>query len=348
MPSSPGQLANMRRPSTRSLSVSTSMRFHGLYNGMAASDNDDSMHETLTITTDNSSSASHDSQATLHTTATASSPRPPMFVQELHPFAPETIVLLHVLFSCSLEWKQVAPKLTEYHLLIPDLPCHSQSKNTARRDDFSPELCVEHVAELIRERAHDGRAHIVGLSTGGVVAHLLTARYPDLVRSVFISGAWPSGGIRAIGTRSPRIIYSALWALLHSPGYLFFKASGLGGEYQNDELLAEVKRNGSSRLIKGMDLPSFTVDKLQGVAQAGKRICLVAGGKGHDNQGEMAEAARWLREYGIEECGGEVAAFVVRDAIHAWNLQSPVVFARGIQCWIEERRMPAEFELVPL
>lgn len=270
--------------------------------------------------------------------------------EEQNPFAPETVVLLHVLYSCGLEWKEVLPKLPSYHLLVPDLPCHSGSRGVCRREDFSFELCADLVAELIRARAHDGRAHLVGLSSGGFVAMELLRRHPELVagRGALVSGAWPYTGPRRTVANHPRLAYSALWSVLHTPGYMFFKASGLGGEYQNDELLAEIKRNGSSRLAKAASTAGWDKSRLREVARAEVRICFVAGGKGFDNPEEARQAAEYVRS---EREGGklkqfEARAFVVREAIHAWNLQHPLLFAKGIESWIERRPMPAEFESV--
>lgn len=268
--------------------------------------------------------------------------------EEQNPFAPETVVLLHVLFSCGLEWKPVLPKLPSYHLLIPDLPCHSRSRDVCRREDFSFELCADHVAELIRTQAHDGRAHLVGVSSGGFVALEMLRRYPELVagRSALVSGSWPyTGPVRTVASY-PRVMYTALWSILHSPGYFFFKASGLGGEYHNDELLAEIKRNASSRLAKAASTLAWDENRMREVARAGVRVCIVAGGKGIDHLEDARQAAKCMRS---ESEGGELEhsetqAFVIRDAIHSWNLQFPQLFAKGIESWIERRPMPAEFE----
>lgn len=65
--------------------------------------------------------------------------------------------------SSHLEWKHIWPKLAEYHLLIPDLPCHSKSRNVCKKEEYSVGLCANAVADMIREHAHDGRAHIVGV-----------------------------------------------------------------------------------------------------------------------------------------------------------------------------------------
>ena len=49
-------------------------------------------------------------------------------------------------------------------------------------------LSVRLLAEVIRERARDVKAHVVGLSLGAHVALGLTCQHPELVNAVFISG----------------------------------------------------------------------------------------------------------------------------------------------------------------
>lgn len=263
-----------------------------------------------------------------------------MWFAEMNPFAPETIIMIHILFSCHLEWKQVWPKLAEYHLLVPDLPCHSRSKGVCRKDEFSVELCADLLADLIRSRAHDGRAHVVGLSTGGFIAMELIRRHPDVVASAMICGACPAKGMRAKSAEHPRLTYAALWSILHSPGYMFFKASGLGGEYQNNELLSEIKKNGSARLLKAAAPADWKDDRLN-FGNSGIPLCFVGGGK-FDSASDCQRAVDILRSQGG---GVDIPLYMVRDGIHAWNLQFPLVFARGIRAFIEGRPMPPEFEV---
>ena len=121
-----------------------------------------------------------------------------------------------ILVSCHLEWKHIWPKLAEYHLLIPDLPCHSKSRNTCQKQDYSVGLCADLVAEMVRGHAHDGRAHVVGMGTSGFIVLDIVRRHPEVVASGFVSGAWPQKGARLAIAKHPRLLYAGLWSILHS------------------------------------------------------------------------------------------------------------------------------------
>lgn len=229
---------------------------------------------------------------------------------------------------------------------MPDLPCHSRSKRVCRREDFSIERCADHVAEMIRAHAHDGRAHIVGISAGGGRTALqLAMKYPELVKSVFDSGAWPVTGFRLTVEKSPRLMYLGLWTLLHSPAGKtnFFKATGLGGEYYNDELFSEIRGNVSSRLAQANVAVDWDYDILEQIGEAGVRVLFVAAGT-HDSPTLARKAGQAVNS----QDNGEAYVYTITDAAHAWNLQQPALFAKSIRCWIERQPMPSEFKELSL
>ncbi|KAI3394896.1 hypothetical protein diail_2131 [Diaporthe ilicicola] len=309
----------------------------------------------------------------LHTVMTGSSEtmisaKRPMFFLEMNPFAPVSVVLLHmlccspglssciaacypleILVSSHLEWKHIWPKLAEYHLLIPDLPCHSKSRNMCKKEEYSVGLCADVVAEMIRDHAHDKRAHLIGVGTGGFIALDIVRRHPEVVTSAFVSGTWPQKGMRLTITKHPKLLYAGLWSILHSPGSLFFKMSGYSGEYHNEELLSAIKRNGSSCLSEAGCAYAGEWQEGQFVETglADKRLCMIAGGKQDDPDG-VREAAKLLKSQSNGGEGSATCAYQVREAILAWNLQFPPLFAKAIQCWIERLPMPDEFEGMPL
>jgi len=89
-------------------------------------------------------------------------------------------------------WRDHMARLTGLHCLAPDLPGHGESN---RQPWVSLEATARDVADLIEARVPARRAHVVGLSVGGAVAHTLLATRPELLGRVVIDGAgalpWP-------------------------------------------------------------------------------------------------------------------------------------------------------------
>lgn len=264
-----------------------------------------------------------------------------MWFKMMNPYAPVTVVMVHLLFSSHLEWAHVWPKLTEYHLLIPDLPQHSRSRAIK---PFNFALACDLLADMVRKHAHNGQAHFVGISTGGFIAQEMARRHPDVVLSVFASGCCPLKGARILTSQYPRLLHYGLVALLNSPNQWFLKISRWCPELQNSALLGEVKANADKRLSQNgtRDTGAFQDAAVEEIAKMGIRIAMIAAGQQDDVAEHFATAAKY-RELNHGE-GQRSCAWVVRDAVHAWNMQYPELFARGIKAWIEGWIMPAEFE----
>lgn len=102
----------------------------------------------------------------------------------------ETIVMLHGNSVAGWMWQPQVERLPDRHLLTPDLPGLG-SRNAMVWPGMA--AAADDVAELIRERAIDGRAHVVGLSLGGFVSVYLVQRHPELVRSCMVTGVALAG-----------------------------------------------------------------------------------------------------------------------------------------------------------
>ncbi|KAK8013851.1 hypothetical protein PG990_007147 [Apiospora arundinis] len=267
-----------------------------------------------------------------------------LFFISLNPLAPVTVVMLHVLFSSHLDWAHIWPKIPEYHLLIPDLPQHSRSKHVR---PFSFALAADLVADMIRKHAHDGHAHIVGMSTGGYITLELIRRHPDVVQTAFISGvSYIQEGWQNLSRQYPKMMYLGLSALLYSPSGMLLKATGWAPELQNEELLKEIRKNTTSSLsTSGVgDTYRFGREEVADAGKQNKRIAVIAGGK-QDNIEGVHEVGRLLKSLGHGP-GEETRTFVIKKAIHSWNLQLPELFAQSVRAWIERHPMPMDLELM--
>jgi pimeloyl-ACP methyl ester carboxylesterase len=107
-------------------------------------------------------------------------------------------------------WAEHTARLAAFHCLAPDFPGCGLSNRlawTSRTD------AADRIAELIETRVPAGRAHVVGISLGGSVAHTLIARHPGLVDRVLIDGA---GILPGWGTWPFLIGIAAIAPFLHT------------------------------------------------------------------------------------------------------------------------------------
>lgn len=131
-----------------------------------------------------------------------------MHVTEYHSGSTESVLFLHGGNVAGWMWHDQAEALPGFHALVPDLPGFGASSHFPWT---SLEEVVDALAEVIAEQAHGRRAHVVGLSLGGVLGMLLTARHPDLIRSTFVSGA-AIDGVHGF-TRAVGLWQLKLWGL---------------------------------------------------------------------------------------------------------------------------------------
>jgi pimeloyl-ACP methyl ester carboxylesterase len=107
-------------------------------------------------------------------------------------------------------WADHMARLANFHCLAPDFPGCGMSNRvpwTSRID------AADHVAGLIKGRVLTGRAHVVGISVGGAVAHSLLARHSGLVDRVVIDG---SGVLPWWGNKPFLIGIAAIAPFLHT------------------------------------------------------------------------------------------------------------------------------------
>src|SRR4051812_7542815 len=98
------------------------------------------------------------------------------------------LLLLHCLGVDRHFWDFAAPLVSEFRLLTFDLPGHGETAvpSSAYGIEDLAALC----AELLR-RDGVSRAHVAGISLGGLIAQRLAARYPPLVDRLVLIDTTP-------------------------------------------------------------------------------------------------------------------------------------------------------------
>src|SRR5687768_11846391 len=94
------------------------------------------------------------------------------------------LILIHGLGMSLRDWDAYIPELTRYHRILRfDVRGFGESEKPA--GPYSPQLFARDVAGLARS-CQVTRAHVAGISMGGVIAQRLALDFPDLVQSLML------------------------------------------------------------------------------------------------------------------------------------------------------------------
>lgn len=250
-----------------------------------------------------------------------------LFFKEFGRADSPTIVLLHGGGVGGWMWKPQIEQLKDaYHLLVPDLPEHGQSVAVK---PLTVQNAAAQVADLIRTRAHSGRAHVVGLSLGAQTTIELLSQAPELVDHAIASGPLmrPLPGIGLTN-----LMAKMYWPFRNMTWLVKWNMQGLGVPA---EYFAEFRQDTATLTIDGFvrmtlangnnhvpsNLQAVTVPTLLLVGERELKI--------------MRESVRDLLAM-LPSAQG----YVVANAIHNWSLQFPDLFTETVRDWITDRALP--------
>jgi pimeloyl-ACP methyl ester carboxylesterase len=251
-----------------------------------------------------------------------------LFVKESGLFGTPVVLFLHGSPLSSRMWQPQLDLMKDYHCVAPDLPGHGQS---AAIKKFEMKAVVETLADLIRQTSPNGKAHIVGLSFGGVVAQALMVGAPELIDHVILSGTATRLNKFLIFLQS---LNMPLLRILKPQQLASLISSQFGIPPQYKELLKD-------------DFRQFSVDTFMQVMWSYADIVmptttlptLVA--VGEKETGYAKASARALCK-GIPGARGVIAPGLG----HVWNMQAPDLFTQMVRSWLQDQPMPDE--LLPL
>lgn len=238
---------------------------------------------------------------------------------ELNPNSNSTILLIHGAFSSRAGWDLVTPYLPSYHLLVPDLPGHGESQHLP----FTIQLSSHLLSELIKAKAHDAKAHIIGLSLGAHVAVNLISRYPEVVDHAFISGfeVFPQTAF------SPYMPY-ALWTTQRIESLIPRSVV----RWLMDG--ADVRSNGGGSLALCRQIANPIASTSWPEPWPAKTLIVAAGKSGILPTADHPHDAIKLMEIG-RRMNGETVAVTHDGMRHPWCRQAPLFFAETARAWFE-------------
>jgi len=238
----------------------------------------------------------------------------------------QEILFLHASPLAGRMWLPQLERLTEFHCLAPDLPGHGRSASIP----IDMHQIVSELVSLIRETSPSQKAHIVGLSFGGVVAQALMVDAPDAIDHVVLSGT---------ATRMSRAL---VWiAMLNEPVLRLLSPDQLAGL-----LCLQFGIPAKHRAALRDDFQSFSPRTLAQVMAAYRDIETPAHTKSPTlvavGQKETLYARRAARNLCRTIPGAK--GFVVPRCGHVWNLEAPDLFSETVRSWILDRPLPQGLE----
>ncbi len=246
---------------------------------------------------------------------------------------PTSLVFLHGLGVSSWMWyDQVEDLQNEYHLITIDLPGNAESYQIEWKSFTDT---AHQLASIIRDKAHGGRAHIIGLSLGGYSAIHLLQYHPEVVESMIVSGVTTRPFNRqGLWRVAMKFLSRAMgWSPLIS---LSAKMMQLPTEF------VPLYKRDSKRLTPATiqriyaEVLNFTLP--QSIGNCPHRLLAVAGDK------EAGLVKDSLPDF--PTIMPTAMSALVPNAHHGWNGEHPNLFTEMLRAWVEN--MPVPDELMPV
>lgn len=239
--------------------------------------------------------------------------------------AGESIILLHGGNVGNWMWEPQVDALEGRHVITPDVI----GFNTRAAEPW-PGLdgAADDIAAIIRERAVNGKAHVVGLSMGGVIAVHLAARHPDVIRSCMVTGAMMTG----IGGLQRRLAEVQLRAWKRR---WFWRMQAVMYRIPADarEQFIAAGRGVSAQTAHGMYGEIFAGSMPSGRFDYTGPMLAIAGERESKGVREAFVA--------LERAMPQTRTWVAPGMGHIWSIQDPALFAQTIIDFVDRDAVPS-------
>jgi len=249
---------------------------------------------------------------------------------------PETIIFLHGGGLAGWIWDEQVKSFRDYHCLVIDLPEHGQS---AHIKPFTIEGAARMVVELILTRAHNGKAHLVGLSLGAQIIVQVLATHPEVVDHALITGTL----LRTIPHPETLLKLLKYTFKAYEPvkNTKFFIKANMRTYNISKGYFDKFKE--STQRINGDSLHRILHENLffrlpTGLERVTVPVMVMMGEKDYK---VIKESARDL----VNTLPNS-KAYVVPKRGHVWNMESPELFNKVLRNFITEK--PLGYEVEPL
>jgi len=244
---------------------------------------------------------------------------------------PETIIFLHGAALGGWMWQLQLDNLSDiFHCIAPDLPQHGDSDGI-----YTQENAIQTVANLIRDKAHDGKAYVVGLSLGGLITLELLDKYPDRVQGAIVSappsGPFPGTGVLLFMLKYMLPMFKSNFVIRNTAKQIRLPEAFYEQFHHAQKTIPRSVLETISQEVHAHRLP-------EALAQSDVPLLAVVGEK---EAGINFRVARDVVKL-MPTAQGRVAPSVG----HGWNGENPALFNQMIRDWFLSDSIPSELNLL--
>ncbi|MCP5093959.1 MAG: alpha/beta hydrolase [Chloroflexi bacterium] len=253
-----------------------------------------------------------------------------MYVEEFGSEDAPTVLFLHGGMVAGWMWAGQAEALTDFHCLVPDMPGFGESY-----DDPWVSLAETAVSlsTLIAEKAHGGKAHIVGLSLGAVMALHLATHAPERIDRIILSGTLtrPMTGPLVTVQKLMLSLYHTTFGARLIAGMFRIPPDGIEAFMRTAKLTPKITNQRAIDEIYAKPLPD-------GLTAVNHPTLVVSGTK------DMAITREGVPT--LAETLPNAVGYMVPNVGHTWNAEDPYLFNEMMSAWLNDNRVPASLKPV--
>jgi pimeloyl-ACP methyl ester carboxylesterase len=253
---------------------------------------------------------------------------PPYSEHHLH--ATTTIVLIHGGMSCGHDdWKDAIPYLTDFHLLVPDLPGHGSSRQPDADPSistFSLDAATVTLSLLIRKKAKSGRAHIVAFSIGAHVAMHLVPRQPELILDVLLTG------FNLFPSVNARFLASLFW-------FQHWCQATVSRVTSSRTATTPSTRPPDTSFAAWHSIAATLCNDKWPLPWPARTLIVAVGRPGFPQFGDSPDVSLRLCSIG-RQANPQTAAYGSVGLTHAWPVFNPELFAAAVCEWLQQGTVP--------
>jgi pimeloyl-ACP methyl ester carboxylesterase len=256
----------------------------------------------------------------------------PLYVDETGSQDAPSIVFLHGIGASGWMWWRQTAALGDFHCLNVDLPGHGKSSQVTW---ISLADTTQQVADLIRSRANNGQAHVVGLSLGGHIALELLERHAELITRAVISGvtAAPMPNRYLL---NPQIWFMSL--IMKRRWYADLQAKALHLPPDEQAAFTENLLKMSMKTYRRIAEEVVVYQVPSVFQQVNVPTLITAGGRESQIILQAVDV--------ISNLMPNAQGCIAPGLSHGWNVEAPDLFNAMIRAWITEAPLPTGLKVL--